>query len=118
MPQRILGVDVGGWSVKGVLLEDSFRGFRVETVREVRVADGPPETKNERVKAALEELRGEEKVDAYAAIMPEELIATRFITMPFSDPKKIAATIGGELADVLPFDIDTTIYDHSIERKL
>ena len=49
MPQRLFGVDIGAYSVKGVLVEDSMRGFRVESVREERVADGPPETRKTRV---------------------------------------------------------------------
>lgn len=117
MPQRILGVDVGSWSIKGVLLEDSFRGFRVETVREARIPDGPPETRAERIRAALEEVRGDEQLDAFEAALPGELVATRFVTLPYADPRKIAATIGGELADVMPFDLDDAVYDHSVERK-
>ena len=44
MPQRILGLDIGSYSVKGVLLEDSFRGFKVEAAKEVKIAAGTPET--------------------------------------------------------------------------
>jgi general secretion pathway protein L len=120
MPQRILGLDVGSWSVKGVFIEDSFRGFRVERVSEIRVSEGPPETRADRLKAAIAALLAESelKVDAYEAALPGELATTRFITMPYADPKKIAATIGGEIADIVPFDLDEAVFDHSIERKL
>lgn len=120
MPQRIFGVDIGAYSVKGVLVEDSLRGFRVESAQEVRVAEGPPETRKVRVGEALKELLGTPaiKVDAYAAALPLDLSTTRFITLPYSDPKKIAQTLPGELADVLPFDLDEAAFDHSLERKL
>ncbi len=120
MPQRIFGVDIGAYSVKGVLVEDSLRGFRVESAQEVRVAEGPPETRKARVNEALEQLLGTPhiKVDAFAAALPLDMATTRFITLPYADPKKIAQTLPGELADVLPFDLDDASFDHTMERKL
>lgn len=120
MPQRIFGVDIGAYSVKGVLVEDSMRGFRVESAQEVRVAEGPAETRKARVTEALEQLLGTPhiKVDAFAAALPLDMATTRFISFPYADPKKIAQTLPGELADVLPFDIDDASFDHTLERKL
>lgn len=120
MPQRLFGVDIGAYSVKGVLVEDSMRGFRVESVREERVADGPPETRKTRVMEALQILLGSPptKVDAFVAALPLDVATTRFVTLPYADPKKIAQTLPGELADTLPFDIEDAAFGHSIERKL
>jgi len=119
MPSHIIGIDMGAWSVKGVLLESTFRGHRVEAVQEVPVAPGSPETKSERQLEALQELMAVSgfKADTLIAALPGEQASTRFVELPFSDPKKVDATIGGELADVLPFDIFDAVYDHSLQYK-
>ena len=117
MPQRILGLDIGSSSVKGVLLEDSFRGFKVEAAKEVKIAAGTPETKTERIWAALRELSFEGKIDAYVAAIPAEVATTRFIQLPYADAKKIAQTIGGELSDSLPFDLDDSVFGHEVVQK-
>ena len=56
MPQRILGLDIGAWSIKGVIAEDRFRSFEVTSVSEVVIASGEPETLLERRNAAIESL--------------------------------------------------------------
>lgn len=120
MPQKILGVDIGSWSVKAVLVETGFRGFEVTTVREERVLAGEPITKLERQGEALVALLadGTLKADAYVAGFPGELAITRFVTLPFSDTKRIEQTLGGELADTLPFEISDAVYDHAVVKKL
>lgn len=119
MPSHILGIDMGSWSVKAVLLESTFRGHRVEAVQEVPVAPGSTETKSERQLEALQELLAVTgfKADTQIAALPGEQASTRLVELPFSDAKKVDATIGGELADVLPFDIFDAVYDHAIQEK-
>ncbi|MFO0723243.1 MAG: pilus assembly protein PilM [Myxococcota bacterium] len=118
MPQRILGLDIGSYSIKGVVLEDSFRGFKVEDTKEVKIPAGTPETRQERVVAALKELQFPGKIDACVGALPSEMTTARFITLPYSDPKKIAQTISGELSDSLPFDLDDSVYGHEVVRKV
>ncbi|MCA9549361.1 MAG: pilus assembly protein PilM [Myxococcales bacterium] len=119
MPSHILGIDLGSWSVKAVLLESTFRGHRVEGVREVPLSPGGAETKSERQLEALQELLVVTgfKADTQIAALPGELASTRFVNLPFSDPKKVEATIGGELADLLPFDVMDAVYDHQVQAK-
>ncbi len=119
MPQRILGIDIGAWSVKGVTVEAAFRNLKVVAAREVRIEPGEVETTRERTIAALTELMSapELKTDLCIAALPGSEAATRQIELPFSDPKKVEQTIGGELADVLPFDIDDAVFDHSLIHK-
>ena len=119
MPSHILGIDLGSWSVKAVLLESTFRGHRVEAVQEVPLTPGSAETKSERQLEALQELLAVSgmKADTHIAALPGELATTRFVELPFSDPKKVEATIGGELADLLPFDVMDTVFDHTMQDK-
>lgn len=119
MPQRILGIDIGSWSIKAVVVESSFRGFKVEAVEEIPIGDGDEESKRERQIAALSLLmeRPELKSDTLVASLPGELATTRFVDLPYSDQKKVDATIGGELADVLPFDLAEAVFDHALVDK-
>jgi general secretion pathway protein L len=120
MPQRILGIDLGAWSVKAVLIETGFRGFEVVDVREARVRTGETDDKLDRQVEALQELLldGKMRADAYVAGFPGEAATMRFIHMPFQDQKRVEATLGGELEDVVPFDLGSAVYDHTIVRKL
>lgn len=119
MPQRILGIDVGAWSVKAVVAETAFRSLKVIDAREVHIEPGSPETLAERRAAALAQLMSNPslKTDVCVAAMPGEEVATRTLDLPFTDQKKVDQIIGGELADVIPFDIDDAVFDHRLLRK-
>lgn len=120
MPQKILGIDLGSWSVKAVLVETSFRSFEVAQVREVKVTPGEAETRRERQLAALRQLVTDPSLKADVQIVgfPGESVTTRFITLPFSDEKRIEQTISGELADSLPFELGDSVFDHTMLKKL
>jgi general secretion pathway protein L len=124
MPQRILGIDLGSWSVKAVLIETGFRGFEVVGVREVRVRPADPaeggDTEIDRRVEALAELLSDHafRADAHVIGFPGEETTSRFIQLPFSDAKRVEQTLGGELADSLPFEIGNAVYDHAIVHKL
>lgn len=119
MPQRILGVDLGSWSVKAVLAESAFRGYSIEATFEAPVGRGPPETESERQLEALSEILAVPglKPDTVVAALPGELATMRTVELPFSDTRKIEATMEGELADLLPFDIHEAVFDHAIQDK-
>jgi general secretion pathway protein L len=119
MPQRILGLDIGSWSVKGIIAEDRFRSFVVTQVHEVKIEPGPPETLPERKVEAIEALLAEEheKVDVTISALPAETVSVRMIELPFADAKKVDQIMEGELADLIPFDIDDGVFDHEFIRK-
>jgi general secretion pathway protein L len=119
MPQRILGLDIGSWSIKGVIAEDRFRSFAVTQVHEVVIEHGPPETLCARRIQAINTLLAEEteKVDATVSALPGEQAFVRFVELPFTDSKKVDQIMEGELADLIPFDIDDGVFDHEFLRK-
>lgn len=119
MPQRILGIDVGSWSVKAIVAETAFRSIKVIDAHEVKVEPGEPETLRERKGIALAELLQHPALrsDVSVAAMPCEETATRTIELPFADSKKVEQTIGGEIADLIPFDIDDAVFDHRVLEK-
>ncbi|MGF1510244.1 MAG: pilus assembly protein PilM [Myxococcota bacterium] len=124
MPQRVLGVDIGSWSVKAVLLETGFRGFKVVEAREVRLSDNQQE---DGVSTPLRDAQQEAlatlardpalKADVVSAALPGESATTRWISLPFTDTRRIEQVIEGELADLIPFPIEDSIHDHFVATR-
>jgi general secretion pathway protein L len=116
MAHKILGIDLGAWSVKVTELEAGFRSSRLLGLYE---------------KPLLEALEGESELGrrtrTAAALIAEqqltpEMCATsmggdatlRLITLPFSDPKKIEQVLGYELESQILGEISDLVYDSVI----
>lgn len=111
---RILGLDLGSASVKAVLLESGLRGA---TVRQVLVAPTPPEGELlARLGAALDGLAasGPLSADTIVLALPGSSSAIHAVTLPFTDPKKIDATIGFEIEGQLPFELAEAQLDYQL----
>jgi general secretion pathway protein L len=106
---RILGLDLGSFSVKAVTLETTLRSAAVKGFIEVPVQNGD-------LKAALGELLVKNPVNADQIIvsMPGLSLATHPISLPFSDPKRIESTLAFEVEDELPFDLTEAVYDYQV----
>lgn len=147
MAQRILGIDLGHWSVKAVLLESTFRSHRVLEVAEIPIPapktadkagdeaeaanaanaagatdaaeDDPSDSFEARQAEALRELLAQPqfRADQEVASLGAEQVAIRFIELPFSDRRRINQVLEGELADQLPFDLDAASFDHAMLSK-
>jgi len=106
---RILGLDLGSYSIKGVLLDGARTGAHA-TFAEVRRGEGD---RMETLKAALAELKGKlPAADQVIVALPGPTLATHVVTLPFSDPKRIEATLPFEVEGQLPFDLDEAAYDY------
>ncbi|MEO1233407.1 MAG: pilus assembly protein PilM [Myxococcota bacterium] len=124
MPQRILGLDLGSWSIKAVLIETGFRGFQVERAVELPLPtpdpnlESPPSIRD-RQALALAELLADDDLRADAQIIgfPGEEAAVRFLRLPFSDARKVEQIMEGELEDVVPFDLYEGVYDHQLLER-
>src|SRR4051794_15264841 len=116
MAHRILGIDLGSWSVKVAELEAGFRSSRLCGLYE---------------KALLPKLEGESDLEQRArttqALIAEqqlspEMCATslggdatiRLITLPFNDPKKIEQVLGYELESQILGEISELVCDSVI----
>lgn len=143
MAQKILGLDIGAHSVKAVLLEGTMRGWELkahataplgppETAIAPAEAAAPAEPAAEgqaaapaeaeavadlrltRAIGAVAEQIGGLRVDLTAVALPGTSAASPFVTLPFTEQKKIDATIGFEVEGLLPFDIDDALYDYQL----
>lgn len=105
---RILGLDLGAWSVKGVLLETALRSATVRAFGEVK--------NNGDAFAAVTELlsKGDLNADQVVISVPGLSMATHPISLPFSDSKRIESTLAFEVEEQLPFDLSEAAYDYQI----
>lgn len=116
MAHKILGIDLGTYSIKVAELSAGFRQSQLTALYERVLA--PPvegETHLQRAARTVAELITEEKLEA-------EMFATslggdatlRLLTMPFSDPKKIEQVLGYELESQILGELDGLVYDSVI----
>jgi general secretion pathway protein L len=119
MAHRILGIDLGSWSVKVAELEAGFRSSRLCGLYE---------------KPLLPKLEGENDLEQRArtaqALIAEqqlspEMCATsmggdatiRLVTLPFADPKKIEQVLGYELESQILGEISELVFDSVISSS-
>lgn len=116
MAHKILGLDLGTWSVKIVELSAGFRQSHLTGLYERPLepaAEG--ETPVARAARTAAALIADERLDA-------EMFATslggdatlRLLTMPFSDPKKIEQVLGYELESQILGELEGLVYDSVI----
>jgi general secretion pathway protein L len=110
---RVLGLDLGSYSVKGVLLEATGRGTSVLKYAESRRADEAPLDEALAVFLAENPWAPEQVVVA----LPGPSLATHVFTLPFTDAKRIAATLPFEVEGELPFDLSQVVFDHQVTRR-
>lgn len=116
MPKRIMGLDLGSWSVKAVVLESTFRGFEIQHAAEIPVEEKDDQSLEEAQRSAVDALLLEPglRSDFIVAALPGEDASVRVIELPFTNAKQIDKVISGELEDILPFEMDDAVWDHSI----
>ena len=114
MPERILGLDIGGGSVKAVLLSHGFRGgYRVIGFRGIDIAAAGG------LKEALEQLfadaafRGAVCVTALHA----GRLSFRSIRLPFRDDRKIRQTLAFALEPVIQTPLEEVFIDYTHARR-
>src|SRR5262245_54982706 len=105
---RTLGLDLGAYSVKAVLLETAMRSAQVRGFSEVKNGGD--------VKAAVTELlqKGNFHPDQVVVSVPGLSMATHAIALPFSDVKRIESTLAFEVEEQLPFDLSEAAYDYQV----
>ena len=110
---RVLGLDLGSHSLKGVLLESTGRGTSVLHYAETRRAEEAP------LDEALAVFLGENPwaPDQVVVALPGPSLATHVFTLPFTDPKRIAATLPFEVEGELPFELSQVVFDHQVTRR-
>jgi general secretion pathway protein L len=110
---RVLGLDLGSHSLKGVLLEATGRGTSVLHYAETRRVEDAP--LDEALAAFLAE--NPWSPEQVVVALPGPSVATHVFTLPFTDPKRIAATLPFEVEGELPFELSQVVFDHQVTRR-
>jgi general secretion pathway protein L len=110
---RILGLDLGSYSVKGLLFETNTRGPNTKLYAEVRRAEGE---RTETLRAALQELLSQHpmQVDQVIVALPGNALMTHAFTLPFVDSKRLEAALPFEVESQLPFDLSDAVFDYQV----
>ncbi len=112
MAQLTVGLDLGCKWIKRVRLRSSFRTVEVVDFTHIPVPDDDRQ-RPEKVGEALQQLEGNDRVaDLVATALPGDEVAIHLLSLPFSDRKRIAQTIGLELESQIPFSLDEVVFDY------
>lgn len=111
---RIVGLDIGSYSIKGVAIDVGFRQLELLSFFEEKL---PQEVKTETIQKTLQSLFVQNYILPSFKIVSAvngTYVSSRFITLPFSDKTKVAQTLPFELEEHIPFGLDQIIFDHHI----
>lgn len=118
MPQTILGIDVGSYSVKVAEVVRSFKGFAFVHFYERKIQYSEVLTREESVTSALQGILEDNALtwDSCFTALPGRSIATRFVDFPFGQIKKIDQAVEFEIEDHVPFRLEDLVLDYHITR--
>lgn len=116
MAQRILGIDIGSYSVKVTQINRFLRDFELINYYEQVINPGTRLTYEESVAAALQALAEKNNLtaDIVAVGLPAHHLSCRVIELPFTNIKKIEQTIDYELEAHIPVPLDELLVDYHI----
>ncbi len=114
MAQRVLGIDLGAHSVKVAEVEVGFNLARLVHLWTVPVPQEPGASLARALAALKGMARPHGTVDEVAVGLPGDRVLLRLLEIPFSDAKKVAPIVGHELADDLPWELESVVYDHTV----
>lgn len=126
MAQKILGLEIGARGLRGVVIEGTARDhalvahaavpLRPRAPEEGEEAPDPRELRKEAFAEALSALVEELGVhpDTVIASLSVGESASTLLELPFTDTKKIEATLGFEVENLLPLDVDEVLYDYQV----
>ena len=107
---RILGLDIGTTSVKAVEIDSAFGRYEVHEYHEKVIPAGA-----QAIEIAHELIASLPKApDKIAMSLRTARSTFRNLQLPTRDKKAIQSSVGFELEDDLPFDLDNAVYDYSV----
>ena len=113
MPQRILALEVAAHELKAVVIETTFRDYRVVGFY------GEPLASADAVSQQVRDFvrRHEAQADTVLSSLPGHLVALRTFFLPFRDRKRLDQTVPFELETQVPFGLDDMIVDYHVLRR-
>ena len=114
--QKVIGLDIGSYSIKAVEIVNSFKSYEIANFYEKIIPDQEDIPLDALVPQCMEQLFQENNLEADRIItaMPGQFISSRVMSFGFSDPRKIHTAIMSEVEDEVPFSMDDMIVDHQV----
>ncbi len=114
--QRIIGLDIGSYSIKAVEIVNTFKSYEIANFYENVIPQMEDLDPDQVIPSCMEQLfqQNDLKADRIITAMPGQYISSRVMSFSFADPRKIEAAIMAELEDAVPFNMDDMIIDHQI----
>ena len=116
MPQTILGIDIGSYSIKIAKLTRSFKGFDFINFYERRIQYNellsPEESTAVTLQGMIDDfnLKWDQAICGY----PGHKTSSRLITLPFGSLSKVDETLAFELEGFIPFDLEDLMIDYHL----
>jgi len=108
--QRVFGIDLGSYAVKVAVMDVGFRVSRLIQVHTFPVPGGP-ESALLRSLDVLSGLPRPQPTEVVAVGMPGDRVLLRLLEIPFTEPRKLGAVVGNELADDIPWELEQVVFD-------
>ena len=114
--QRVIGLDIGSFSIKAVEIINSFKSYQIQNFYELEMDYRENVGKDVVLAECLEKLFLENKLhaDRILTAMPGQHISSRILPTSFTDHRKIGMAVLAEIEDAVPFNLDDMIVDHQI----
>lgn len=114
MPQTILGIDIGTYSIKIAEIERSLRKFQLVGFFEQPIIGVESIGREAATAQALMRLVEEYNLspDSVFTALPGQYVSHRAIELPFSDFKKVDQTIEFEMENYVPLPLEELLIDY------
>ena len=114
--QKIIGLDIGSYSIKAVEISNHFKSYEISNYYEKIIVRDENTPKEQLIINCMQQLFSENKIkaDRIVTALPGQYTSSRILSFNFSDHKKIEAAVYSELEDVVPYNIDDMIVDYQI----
>jgi type IV pilus assembly protein PilM len=115
MAQNVMGLDLGSFSVKAVVVKMGLRGgeivaFDAEPVELDREGNSSPAGVMDAAGRLLERMK--QPVEALHCAIPGDAATIRLVGLPVSAARRLEQVLRFELDEVLPYDIEDAVFDY------
>ena len=120
MAQTTLGIDIGSYSVKAVLVESTLKRQTVKAFREIHLTDrSRPVPDADELAAVARTLADDPAFKATTVVLGLPGFATlkKWLEFPFNDRKKIDGTIGFPFSDLVPVAFQDYVIDYHVAGR-